>query len=60
MKRRAAMDRVLNIGFAFHSPWILFNCVGWIWRKTRLWHLVPVSLTALSWFGLALLAFEYS
>lgn len=49
------MDHVLNIGyFAFHSSWILFNCVGWIWRKTRLWHLVTVSLTALSWFGLGI------
>ena len=47
------MDQVLNIGFfVFHSSWIFFNCVGWIWRQTRAWQLATVSLTALSWFGL--------
>jgi len=47
------MDEVLNIGFfVFHTLWIAFNCVGWIWRKTRPWHLATISLTALSWFGL--------
>jgi hypothetical protein len=47
------MDDILNVGFfTLHSAWILFNCLGWIWRKTRVWHLVTVSLTALSWFGL--------
>src|SRR5438876_7739716 len=29
---------------------MLFNCVGWIWRRTRPWHLVTVALTAASWF----------
>src|SRR5687768_16094599 len=49
------MDHLLNIGFfAFHSAWILFNCLGWIWRKTRRWQLVTVSLTALSWFVLGI------
>lgn len=47
------MDHLLNVGFfVFHSAWILFNCVGWMWKRTRLWQLVTVSLTALSWFGL--------
>jgi hypothetical protein len=47
------MDNVLNVGFfALHSAWILFNCLGWVWRKTRVWHLVTVSLTALSRVGL--------
>ena len=47
------MDDILNVGFfTLHSAWILFNCLGWVWRKTRVWHLVTVSLTALSWFGL--------
>jgi hypothetical protein len=47
------MDQALNIGFfVFHSSWMLFNCVGWMWRRTRPWQLVTVSLTALSWFGL--------
>ena len=48
-------DGVLNIlFFVFHTSWIAFNCLGWIWRGTRRWHLVAVSLTALSWFGLGL------
>ena len=47
------MDGVLNIVFfVFHTSWIAFNCVGWIWRRTRPWQLATVSLTALSWFGL--------
>ena len=47
------MDFALNAAFfVFHSLWIAFNLSGWIWRKTRPWHLVTVSLTALSWFGL--------
>jgi hypothetical protein len=46
-------DRVLDIVFfVFHTSWIAFTCLGWIWRRTRGWHLVVVSLTALSWFGL--------
>jgi hypothetical protein len=46
-------DRVLNIVFfVFHTSWIAFTCLGWSWRRTRGWHLVVVSLTALSWFGL--------
>src|SRR5688572_4715694 len=49
------MDHLLDLGFfAFHSAWLLFNCLGWIWRKTRRWQLVTVSLTALSWFGLGI------
>ena len=49
------MDQVLNIGFfAFHSSWILFTCLGWIWRQTRAWQLATVSLTVLSWFGLGI------
>jgi hypothetical protein len=49
------MDDLLNVGFfVFHSAWIFFNCVGWIWKRTRRWQLVTVSLTAMSWFGLGL------
>jgi len=48
-------DGVLNIVFfLFHTSWIAFICLGWIWRQTRRWHLVAVSLTALSWFVLGL------
>lgn len=47
------MDHALNVGFfIFHTAWIAFNCLGWIWRRTRPWQLATVSLTALSWFGL--------
>ena len=47
------MDQVLNVVFfVFHTAWIAFNCLGWIWRSTRPWQLATVSLTALSWLGL--------
>jgi hypothetical protein len=47
------MDQALNVGFfVFHTSWVVFNCVGWIWRRTRPWHLATTSLTAVSWFGL--------
>jgi hypothetical protein len=46
---------LLNIGFfVFHTAWIAFNCVGWIWRRTRPWQLLTVTLTAVSWMGLGL------
>jgi hypothetical protein len=49
------VDHILNVGFfVFHSSWILFNCIGWMWRETRVWQLVTVALTALSWFGLGI------
>ena len=49
----ATMDATLNIFFfVFHTAWIAFNCLGWIWRRTRAWQLLTVSLTALSWFCL--------
>jgi hypothetical protein len=48
-------DTALDAGFfVFHTLWIAFNCVGWIWRQTRRWHRYTVTLTALSWFGLGL------
>jgi hypothetical protein len=53
---RRMTDDVLNIVFfAFHTSWIVFNCVGWMWRRTRPWQLATVSITALSWFGLGAL-----
>jgi Protein of Unknown function (DUF2784) len=49
------VDQVLNVGFfVFHTSWIAFNCLGWMWRRTRPWQLATASLTALSWFGLGL------
>jgi hypothetical protein len=41
----------LNIFFfAFHTLLMLFNCFGWAWKKTRLWNLITLFLTASSWF----------
>ena len=41
--------------FVFHTALTLFNLVGWMWKKTRRAHLVLISLTVLSWFGLGLI-----
>ena len=38
----------------FHSTLVLFNLTGWIWPQTRGIHLIVISLTVLSWFGLGL------
>lgn len=38
----------------FHGALVLFNLTGWIWRGTRRAHLVTISATLLSWFGLGL------
>jgi len=40
--------------FIFHSSLIVFNLIGWAWKKTRPAHLIVTTLTALSWFGLGL------
>jgi hypothetical protein len=40
--------------FAFHTVWTLFNCVGWVWKRTRRIHLVTMLLTGLSWFVLGI------
>ena len=49
------MDAALNIFFfVFHTAWVLFNCLGWIWRRTRRWNLATLTLTGLSWFVLGI------
>jgi hypothetical protein len=49
------MDDILNVGFfVAHTLWIAFNCLGWIWQRTRPWQLGTATLTALSWFGLGI------
>jgi Protein of Unknown function (DUF2784) len=49
------VDEALNVAlFLFHTSWMAFNCVGWLWRRTRRWHLATVGLTGLSWFGLGI------
>lgn len=40
--------------YAAHLLVIGFNLLGWIWQKTRPWHLWCVGLTAVSWFGLGI------
>lgn len=43
----------LDIAFIiFHTALIVFNGVGWMFPAFRKWHLVSISLTAFSWFGL--------
>ena len=40
--------------FIFHTAFTLFNIVGWMFKKTRKWHLLTIFLTALSWFVLGI------
>ena len=40
--------------FAFHAVLVLFNCTGWIWRRTRGLHLATLGATAASWFLLGI------
>lgn len=40
--------------FLLHAALVLFNLTGWAWRRTRRLHLITISLTLLSWFGLGL------
>ncbi len=35
--------------FLFHTALVAFNSAGWIWRRTRKWHLATLGATALSW-----------
>ena len=36
--------------FVFHTALMGFNLLGWAWRRTRVAHLIALSLTAFSWF----------
>jgi hypothetical protein len=38
--------------FVFHASLILFILSGWVWPRTRPFHLFVITLTLLSWFGL--------
>lgn len=50
MLQTAALQ-LADVGFyVFHTLLVLFNMFGWIWRQTRFWHLICMSLTAFSWF----------
>ena len=47
--------RLLDAFFiAFHALLVGFNMLGWAWRRTRRLHLLTISATLLSWFGLGL------
>ena len=37
---------------ALHTLLVGFNLLGWAWRRTRRLHLIAISATLLSWFGL--------
>ena len=45
------LDLTLEI---LHIVVILFNCTGWIWKRTRRIHLWVISITAFSWFVLGI------
>jgi len=40
--------------FVFHTSIIIFNLTGWIWKKTRFFNLILLSLTFFSWFILGI------
>ncbi|MCU0408000.1 MAG: DUF2784 domain-containing protein [Bacteroidales bacterium] len=47
---------LLDIFFiVFHTSLILFNVLGWIWRKTRFWNLLTLLLTGASWLLLGMI-----
>lgn len=48
-----ALYRLYDVLFVvFHTALIAFNMLGWAWRRTRRLHLITISATLLSWFGL--------
>jgi hypothetical protein len=53
--REGAMLYALNFFFfLFHTAWMIFNMLGWAWRRTRPLHLLTMGLTAFSWFVLGI------
>lgn len=50
-----ALYQLFDVLFVvFHTALIVFNTLGWIWRRTRRIHLLTISATLLSWFGLGI------
>ncbi len=46
---------VIDVFFVvFHTTLILFNVLGWVWKKTRLANLITLGLTGGSWFILGI------
>ena len=53
--RPVGIYKFLNVFFfVFHSLIILFNLTGWIWKKTRIPHLILLGSTGFSWFILGI------
>ena len=49
------MYTFLDIAFVvFHTALVAFNLTGWILKRTRRLHLVVISATVASWFGLGI------
>jgi len=47
---------ILDIFFIlFHSSLVIFNLFGWIYRKTRIWNLITLTLTGASWLLLGMI-----
>lgn len=40
--------------FFFHTVLIIFNSLGWIFKKFRKWNLITLLLTVFSWFILGI------
>ena len=50
-----AIYRLLDVFFVvFHTLLVGFNMLGWAWQRTRRLHLITISVTLLSWFGLGI------
>jgi hypothetical protein len=50
------MNTILDYFFAiFHGILVIFDLIGWLWRRTRRLHLLISGLIILSWFGLGIL-----
>ena len=46
---------IIDIFFViFHTSLIIFNVLGWTWKKTRLANLITLGLTGGSWFILGI------
>ena len=53
MLKSELLLNLLNLFFwIFHCILIVFNTLGWVFKKTRKWNFVTLFLTATSWFGL--------
>ena len=49
------MLQILDILLSLvHIVLIIFNLTGWIFRATRIWHLITLGATAASWFILGI------